>query len=176
VDATPAESLLAHRERFLSFVRARVSDRVEAEDLLQSAYTRAVEHAVDVPIGRELPWFYRVLRNAIIDRHRRRDVDRRRREAWEKDPTREPDSRPPGRLCRCTVRALASLKPQYIQIIEAVDVRGRSVVDFADSSGITTTNAYVRLHRARRLLGDRLRALCQRCADTACVDCHCKGS
>src|SRR5690606_4816227 len=105
---------------------------------------------------------------------RRLDVERRQREGWEKDPTRTSDSAPKGRPCRCTLRALASLKPQYIHIIEAVDLHGRSVVGVASAEGLTATNAYVRLHRARRLLGERLRALCRSCADNACVDCHCK--
>jgi RNA polymerase sigma factor (sigma-70 family) len=176
VDASPLEILLAHRERFLGFVRARVSDRAVAEDVLQNAYTQVIERPDAVPVGYEVPWFYRVLRNAVIDRHRRQDVERRQREGWERDPTREPDLAPKGRTCRCTLRALASLKPQYIQIIEAVDLHGRSVVDVARAEGLSSTNAYVRLHRARRLLGDRLRALCRSCADNACVDCHCKDS
>lgn len=176
VDSAALEILLAHRARFLSFVRARVGDRETAEDLLQQVFTRVIEQPGDVPAGHEVPWFYRVLRNAVIDRHRRQDVERRRHEGWEKDPAREPDPAPRGRLCRCTLRALASLKPQYIQIIEAVDVHERSVVDLAKAEGLTTTNAYVRLHRARRLLGERLRAICRSCAENACVDCHCKGS
>lgn len=168
--------LLAHRARFLSFVRARVPDRDAAEDLLQNAFARVIERPADVPAGREVPWFYRVLRNAVIDRHRRQDAERRHREGWLKDPTREPDSTPRGRLCRCTLQALASLKPEHARIIEQVDVHGRSVVDVARTEALTQTNAYVRLHRARRLLGERLRAICRSCAETACVDCHCKGS
>lgn len=176
MDTAPLDILLAHRARFLSFVRARVGEREAAEDLLHHAFTKVIEHPAGVPTGREVPWFYRVLRNAVIDRHRRRDVERRQQDRWEKDPTRDSDPAPKGRLCRCTLQALASLKPQYIHIIEAVDLHGRSVVDLARAGGLTTTNAYVRLHRARRLLGARLRDICRSCAETACVDCHCKGS
>ena len=173
---TPFDTLFEHRARFLSFVRARVPDRAEAEDILQHAFTRVIERPEDVPGGHELPWFYRVLRNAVIDRHRRSEAEARGREGWERDPTRLPDTRPPGRLCRCTLTALASLNPRYIRIIEAVDVQGRSVTEVAKAEGLTQGNAYVRLHRARRLLGERLRAICRTCAETACVDCHCKGS
>ena len=172
----PLDTLLSHRARFLGFVRARVPDREAAEDLLQQAYTKVLEHPADVPVGHELPWFYRVLRNLVIDRHRRQAVSLRQREAWEHDPTRvsEPEQR--GRLCRCTLKALASLKPQHAVIITEVDLHGRSVVDVARTEGLSTTNAYVRLHRARRTLGERLRGICRTCADNACVDCHCKGS
>lgn len=176
MDDPGLRNLLDHRARFLSFVRARVADRQLAEDLLQNAFTRVVEHPEHVPAGREVPWFYRVLRNLVIDRHRRQQSEARSREAWQADPTREPDTAPTGRLCRCTLRALASLKPQYIHIINQVDLHGRPVVEVAHAEGLSTTNAYVRLHRARRLLGERLRAICRHCAETACVDCHCKGS
>lgn len=172
----PLDTLLAHRARFLGFVRARVADREAAEDLLHHTYTKVIEHPADVPVGHEVPWFYRVLRNAVIDRHRRFDVERRQRDQWEHDPTRVPDTAERGRLCRCTMKALASLKPQHAGIIKEVDLLGRSVADVARSEGLSTTNAYVRLHRARRTLGERLRAICRSCADNACVDCHCKGS
>lgn len=172
----PFDSLFVHRARLLSYVRARTSDREAAEDVLQSAFTRVIDRPEEVPLDRAVPWFYRVLRNAVIDRHRRQSAEQRGRDAWERDPTRDLDTRPKGRSCRCTMQALASLNPRYIQIIEAVDIHGRPVVDVAMAEGLTSTNAYVRLHRARRLLGERLRAICRGCAETACVDCHCKGS
>jgi RNA polymerase sigma factor (sigma-70 family) len=167
--------LIAHRPRFLSYVRSRLSDRAAAEDVLQVAYTRVIERPDQVPAGHEVAWFYRVLGNGAVDRHRRAAAEARGREAWEVDPTRQPEP-PKGRPCRCTLRALSSLKPQYIHIIEQVDLHGRSVVDVARAEGLSPTNAYVRLHRARRLLGDRLRAICRSCAENACADCHCKGS
>ena len=74
------------------------------------------------------------------------------------------------------MKALASLKPQHAAIIKEVDLMGRSVVDVARTEGLSTTNAYVRLHRARRTLGEHLRGICRSCADNACVDCHCKHS
>lgn len=171
----PLDALLERRARFLSFVQSRVSDRAAAEDLLQSAFTRVVERTGEVPAGHVVPWFYRVLRNAIIDRHRRIEAEERGRSAWERDPTSQLHDEPPRRLCLCTRAALASLNPRYVGIIEAVDVEGRSVIDVARDEGLTSGTAYVRLHRARRLLAERLHAICRHCAETACVDCHCKG-
>jgi len=172
----PLQTLLEHRARFLSFIHARVGERSTAEDILQSAYTRLLEQPPQIPAGHEVPWFYRVLRNAVVDRHRRETSEGRRHDAWLADPTRTPDQRAAGRLCRCTLSALASLKPQYVRIIEQVDLEGRVVTDIARSEGLSPTNAYVRLHRARRQLADRLRTLCRHCADNACADCHCKDS
>jgi RNA polymerase sigma factor (sigma-70 family) len=172
----PINTLLEHRARFLSFVQSRVPDRATAEDLLQSAYARVIADGSKVPAGHALPWFYRVLRNAIIDRHRRSESELRGLLEWERDPTSRPPAATGRRLCGCTRTALSSLNPRYIRIIEAVDLEGRPVVDVARQEGLTSANAYVRLHRARRLLADRLRGICRSCAETACVDCYCKGS
>jgi RNA polymerase sigma-70 factor (ECF subfamily) len=169
------DALLEHRHRFLGFVRARMADREAAEDVLQMAFAKVVEQPELIPEGREVPWFYRVLRNAVIDRHRRQAAETRGREAWEVDPTRHADA-PAGRVCRCTLQALAGLKPNHRFIIEQVDLHGRSVVDVARAEGLSTSNGYVRLHRARRLLSERLHAICRTCAETACVDCHCSGN
>jgi len=173
--SAPFDILFPHRSRFLSYIRARVPDRAAAEDLLQTAFTRVLELPARVPTGHEVAWFYRVLRNAAIDRHRRADAEARGRDAWHADPTRHTDTAK-GRPCRCTLRALASLKPQYVRIIEQVDLHDTPVVEVARIEGLSATNAYVRLHRARRLLGDRLRAICRSCAESSCVDCHCKDS
>ena len=65
--------LLAEKGRLLAFLEERVGSRADAEDLLQIAMLRVVTkgHAVR---GRDriLPWFYRVLQNLLVDRHRRR--------------------------------------------------------------------------------------------------------
>ncbi len=62
----PLEALLAHRSRLLSFVRSRVSDPFEAEDILQGALARVLERPGDVPLGHTVPWFYRVLRPGLV--------------------------------------------------------------------------------------------------------------
>ena len=168
--------LLEHRARLLSFVRSRVANRETAEDVLQTVFARIAADPSVVPSTHALPWVYRVLRNAITDHHRRRTVEAKRQAAWDADPTTTPAVEVGGRLCRCTLRALASLKPEYQRIIEQVEIHGRPVVEVALEAGLSTTNAYVRLHRARRQLAERLRGICRSCADQACVDCHCKGS
>lgn len=168
--------LLEHRARLLSFVRSRVANRETAEDVLQTVFARIAADPSVVPSTHALPWVYRVLRNAITDHHRRLTVETRRQTAWEADPTTKPAAEAGGRLCRCTLRALASLKPEYRRIIEEVEIHGRPVVDVGRDSGLSSTNAYVRLHRAKRQLAERLRGICRSCADRACVDCHCKGS
>ena len=70
---TPLDQLLAQQKQFLAFVQRRVSDSELAEDILQTAYLRAFEHQNDFkPSESAVAWFYRLLRNAVIDSYRRR--------------------------------------------------------------------------------------------------------
>jgi RNA polymerase sigma-70 factor (ECF subfamily) len=62
----------SHRE-FLAFVEKRVGDRALADDILQEAFARSLDHLHQLRDEESaIAWFYRVLRNAVIDHHRRR--------------------------------------------------------------------------------------------------------
>jgi len=168
------QPLLDNRQRFLSFVRSRVGDRQTAEDILQAAYARAVEKAGTLRSGDLLiPWFYRILRNTITDRHRRMDAESRGLQQWRRDPASQQAQEGRRPVCSCVRAAMASLNPRYVQILNEVEVGGRRVVDFATAEGLSAVNASVRLHRARRLLTARLLQICRSCADDACADCDC---
>jgi RNA polymerase sigma factor (sigma-70 family) len=175
MEAKPAvDMLVGQRDRFMNFVAARVPDRAEAEDVLQDAYGKVLAGAAEnVPPDRLVPWFYRLLRNAVTDRYRRLSAQSRAREKWERDPARLAAVEPPRRICACTRQALASLNSRYIAVLTAIELEGASIATFAKANGLTEGNAAVRVHRARRALTARLRAVCRSCADTACGDCHC---
>jgi len=87
--------LLDNHARFLSFLERRVGSREEAEDILQEAFVRSVDRAGSLRDAESATaWFYRVLRNAVIDHYRRegsrsRAVERLAAEAAEaaKNPT-----------------------------------------------------------------------------------------
>jgi RNA polymerase sigma factor (sigma-70 family) len=171
------DTLLAHRPRFLSFVRSRVPSREIAEDILQVAYARALERGglPDDPTA-AVRWFYRVLLNASTDDHRRRGAEARGLDRFQHDPT-VLAAPVPRAVCGCVRRALDGLKPAYRDILHRVEVDGAAVSVAAAEAGITSGNAAVRLHRARRLLGDRLRGICGTCSLDGCADCDCtKGS
>ena len=71
--AMSLDPLLQHLDAFVGFARARTGDPELAADLVQECLLKAMK-ADQVPEDAEgvVTWFYRVLRNAIIDAHRRR--------------------------------------------------------------------------------------------------------
>jgi RNA polymerase sigma-70 factor (ECF subfamily) len=172
-----AELVENHRE-LLRFVERRVGSRAEAEDILQAAFVRGVERAGAVRDDESTTaWFYRVLRNAIVDHYRRRAAAGRAHDAFaqELDVT-TPPAEVNDAVCAC-VRSLAqTLKPEYASALQRVEVDGVSVQDFAAEAGISPNNAGVRLHRAREALRKRVTATCGTCAEHGCVDCTCARS
>jgi RNA polymerase sigma factor (sigma-70 family) len=167
------DALLSRRPRFVSFVRSRVLDRTAAEDIVQLAYARTIERGgMPEDPDSAVRWFYRVLSNAATDYLRRSGAEQRGLERLQREPA-VTSPAAPARLCRCVNRALGELKPHYRQVISRVEVEGASLAVVAAEAGISSNNAAVRLHRARRLLADRLRRICGSCSLDACADCDC---
>jgi len=175
-DRTRVANVLVENHRaFLRFLERRVGDRALAEDLLQDAFTRNLDRLSDVPDEGLVPWFYRVLRNAAIDRHRRKGAEERALAAFTQElaDTTQPAEDLHREICACVGRLASTLKPAYAEVLQAVDVEDTPVKDFAETAGLTTSNAGVRLFRAREALRRQLVASCGTCAEHGCVDCSC---
>ncbi|NIN95435.1 MAG: hypothetical protein GTO49_10760, partial [Anaerolineae bacterium] len=68
-----ANVLVQSKIRFLTFLEQRLGNRADAEDLLQTAYLRAVAEAGTLHDEQKVvPWFYQLLRNLLVDHYRRR--------------------------------------------------------------------------------------------------------
>lgn len=170
------EVLLRERAKFLAFIERRLGSRALAEEVLQEAFVRGLAHVDGVRADDAVvPWFYRLLRNAVIEVHRRRAAEARASAALANEVA-ALEGAPEevrGELCRCMAGLVDSLKPEYAEALRKVDLEGGSVGRLASDTGITSNNATVRLHRARQALGRELRATCGACAEHGCLDCGC---
>ena len=166
------ELLSAKRADFLRFVRKRVESFEVAEDILQASYLRAIEHLRELrDTQRVEAWFYRFLRNAVVDHYRRSAVNS---EVSVDQPLLEPQqSPPPLNPCPCAVRELTNIRKEYSQALETVEMQDVPVHTYAGRERITPGNASVRLHRARKALAQRIQIVCGPCARTGCFDCRC---
>ncbi|MGE3844651.1 MAG: RNA polymerase sigma factor [Vicinamibacterales bacterium] len=175
-DRTRVASVLVENHRaFLRFLERRVGDRALAEDLLQDAFTRNMDRLAAVPDEGLVPWFYRVLRNAAIDRHRRKGAEERALAAFTQELAHaaQPDEEFLREVCACVGRLASTLKPAYAEVLQAVEVDGTPVKTFAETARLTASNAGVRLFRAREALRKQVTASCGTCAEHGCVDCSC---
>ncbi len=172
------ETLLRNRERFTGFVRKHVHDASDAEDIVQSAFARLVEKGEAIRDDESVvAWFYRVLRNSIIDHYRRNDVRSRGNAQYGKElerlqPVLDPTDR--RELCQCLWPVMDGLKPEYRDALKLVDLEEHSLAELAESAEISENNANVRLHRARQALKKQVKSTCGACATHGCLDCTCR--
>ena len=170
-------TLLENHRRFLTFLERRVGSREEAEEILQDAFVRGLQKADEIREDESaVAWFYRLLRNAVIDRYRRQTARQRSLEAYsrqapEADTDFEHDLE--RAVCACVNDLIPLLKPDYADLIRSVDLGGADITSTAEALGITPGNARVRLHRARAALRDELERSCRTCATHGCLDCTC---
>lgn len=176
--APPAEvvsALVANHREFLAYVQRRVGDRALAEEILQEAFVKSLDKAEQIRDS-AVGWFYRVLRNAVIDHQRRHAVAARRLEAFaaELDESAAPTGEVHDAVCRCVARLADTLKPEYATALRRVEIDGVSVKDFAAENGISSSNAGVRIFRAREALRKQVARSCGTCADHGCYQCTCE--
>jgi RNA polymerase sigma-70 factor (ECF subfamily) len=175
-DSTAVQRLVEGHREFLAFLQRRVESREVAEDILQAAFVKGLEHEGEIPEEKIVPWFYRVLRNAVIDHYRSRSAAAGAADSWAREASawQEPDEHMQDEVCACVTSLLETLKPEYRDALRSVDLDDLSLAEFASRAGISENNAAVRVHRARTSLRNQVRRACGTCAEHGCVDCSCR--
>jgi RNA polymerase sigma factor (sigma-70 family) len=166
-----------YRRRYGALVqiaRLTTGSAALAEEIVQDAFARNLEHVDDVRES-AVGWFYRVLRNAVIDRQRRMAVQSRRLDelAAELRANEAIGEEVRTVACRCITNLAAALKPEYADALERIEVEGVAVKDYAEAKGLTANNAAVRIFRAREALRKQVAKSCGTCAEHGCLDCTC---
>jgi RNA polymerase sigma factor (sigma-70 family) len=170
--AAKPERLSEHLDAFVAFVRKRVGDPDVAADLVQDCVVKAMTKADQLQDDALLvPWFYRILRNAIADLHRQRAA-LGHPAGQDSDEIAAPPADAEA-ICQCVLGLLDELPADQAQALRLVDLEAVRPDEAARRLGITTNLLKVRRHRGRQALRDLLDATCRNCADHGCVDCHC---
>lgn len=168
--------LVENHRRFRAFLRPRVRSEEIADELLQAAFVKGIEKGASLREAESaVAWFYRLLRNSLVDHYRREAAERTAKgKHAEGVPISTDDSAELEQaVCACVLALAGTLKPEYADAIRRVDLGGQNVTAYAVEAGITPNNAGVRLHRARQALGKRLLEACGTCCKHGCFDCDC---
>ena len=169
------DSLLGKQSEFLGFVERRVGDRALAEDLLQEAFAKSAAALSQLREEESaVAWFYRVLRNAVIDHHRRVVTSRAALAQLAAEVA--TDAAPPAlkdEVCRCVLRLADTLAADHAEILREVEIEEEPVVRYAARHGLAAGTAGVRVHRAREALRKAVLASCGACATHGCSSCSC---
>lgn len=167
--------LLEQRAKLLAYIRRKVPDPDLAEDVLQDSLLRALQAAPDLrDEERFIPWFYRILNNAIMDVYRRRQIEARYRAASAEAAKRAMAPAEEAALCACIWDLIPTLKPEYAELIVELELWDGDPAQVAERLGITRNNLKVRRHRARRALRKRLEEVCRSCAAHGYPGCPCQ--
>jgi RNA polymerase sigma factor (sigma-70 family) len=174
--------LTANHARFLAFLQRRVGRREVAEEILQDAFVRGISRTASATLRDDesaVAWFYRLLRNALVDHFRHASVEERglARVAAEASESAHAatDQELVDTICACVTSLVDTLKPEYAAAIRRVELSGESLQSFATSVGIAPGNAAVRVFRARQALRRRVEQSCGACATHGCYECECRG-
>ena len=154
----------SERRRLLAFIRRRIPDEIDAEDLLQDVFCELVEaYRLMKPVAHAGAWMMQVAKNRITDLFRRRQTkvveDGGRRILEDLLPSRDagPDmffAR--GVLLAEIEAALGELPLTQREVFLAHEIDGRSFADISAQTGVGVKTLLSRKHYAVKRLRNRL--------------------
>lgn len=136
-------ALLEQRALFRAFLRRRLNNDAEVDDLLQHALVKAMQRRDSVREGEKIvAWFYRLLRHTVIDHHRSESAHRRRDDLWAQE--RAPDQASSATLCACLGSLLPTLDSRAADLVRRVDLEGEPVARVAGERTSIRCNSWPR--------------------------------
>lgn len=175
LDDKVTQILVDNHRRFRSFLTQRVGDAADADEILQQSLNKALEQPPDRSNKESvLSWFFTVLRNALTDHYRSKDSEAKRAEKLKRESAVQNEmDRVRTEVCQCLKGLLPTLKDEYAEVLNRVDLEEESPETVAAELGISRNNLDVRLHRARKALKKSLILSCGTCTEHGCLDCTC---
>lgn len=173
-DQRIADAVQKEESRLRGFIRKRVPDPRDVDDILQEVFTELVEaNRLLMPIDHVAGWLFRVARNRIIDLFRRRrpealdDVgfqgdDEGDERLGLEDLLPSPDDGPDAIYERTALleeleSAVADLPEDQRAVFVAHEIEGRSFKDMAREQGVSVNTLLSRKRYAVMRLRERLR-------------------
>lgn len=166
------ETVKRERARLGSFIRKQVADPGEAEDILQDVFYEFVEaYRLPEPIEQVGAWLFRVARNRIIDRFRKKKEQAlpepfmdEEGGSWLDEVLPSADAGPEAAYARTVlmeelVEALAELPAEQSDVFIAHEIDGRSFEELAAESGLSRNTLLSRKRYAVLHLRQRLQAI-----------------
>lgn len=162
MSATTVEVWKAFGERLGRFIRKRVPNGADADDLLQEILTKIHVGLKDVEDPAKLePWLFQVARRSIIDHFRGRSGPKRTRELPLDVAERMPAKDVSSLVASWLEPLMEGLSPEDQEALRLTDLEGLPQKELAERLGISVTGAKSRVQRARERLKGLLEACCR---------------
>lgn len=169
-DRRIAEAIAREGVRLKTFIRSRMADRLDAEDILQDVFSELVEaYRLMKPVEQVGAWLFRVARNRIIDHFRKKKP-----EALTAGPTADegevgrledllpsPEAGPEAAYARTVLfealaDALEELPAEQREVFVAHEIEGRSFRELSAETGLNVNTLLSRKRYAVLFLRRRL--------------------
>jgi RNA polymerase sigma factor (sigma-70 family) len=173
-DQRISEAVEREQARLRNFIRRRVADEGEAEDILQDVfYEFVLAYRLMKPVEQAGAWLFRVARNRIIDLFRKKRPDALSEQVAVtedgeslllEDLLPSPDAGPEATYARNVLLeeledALEELPEEQREVFVAHEIEGRSFKELAAASGTSVNTLLSRKHYAVMHLRERLRGI-----------------
>ena len=174
-DQRISEVINREHARLRDFIRRRVRDPGDAEDILQDVFFELVEaYRMMKPVEQVTAWLFRVARNRITDLFRRENREAQRtgpatvREGREAlllgDMLPSPNAGPEAAYARSVLleeleEALDELPEEQCEVFIAHELMGYSFKELAEQTGVSVNTLLSRKHYAVLHLRQRLHAI-----------------
>jgi RNA polymerase sigma factor (sigma-70 family) len=173
-DQRISEVVTREQSRLRNFIRRRVPDPRDAEDILQDVFYELVEaNRLLMPIEHVTGWLFRVARNRITDLFRKKRPERLSDTAiWDEDDERlqledllpSPDAGPEALYARNVLLgelelAVDELPEEQRQVFVAHELDGRSFKEMAAETGVSVNTLLSRKRYAVLHLRARLQSM-----------------
>jgi RNA polymerase sigma factor (sigma-70 family) len=178
-DQRISEAIERDESRLRNFIRRRVPDREDAEDVLQDVFYELVEaYRLMKPVEQVTAWLFGVARNRITDLFRN-NQRKKKREALRSEPAAmaedqealqleellpSPDAGPEALYARGVLleemdAALDELPEEQREVFIAHELLGHSFKEIAAQTGVSVNTLLSRKHYAVLYLRERLQAI-----------------
>ena len=173
-DQQISEAIERERPRLRNFIRRRVPDQSDAEDILQEVFSELVEaYRMMKPLEQVTAWLFRVARNRITDlfRSKKREASKEPAVTTEDGETLEwedllpaPDAGPESAYARSVLleemdAALDELPEEQREVFVAHELLGYSFKELAEQTGVSVNTLLSRKHYAVLHLRERLQSI-----------------
>jgi RNA polymerase sigma factor (sigma-70 family) len=174
-DQRISEAIERDESRLRNFIRRRVADREDVEDVLQDVFYELVEaYRMMKPVEQVTAWLFRVARNRIIDLFRRNEREASRNEPAtikeDGEPLQleellpSPGAGPDAAYARSLLleeldAALDELPDEQREVFIAHELMGYSFKELAEQTGVSLNTLLSRKHYAVLYLRERLQTI-----------------
>jgi RNA polymerase sigma-70 factor (ECF subfamily) len=179
VPLTPAriaDVLVATSRTFATYLESEIGSRAVSNEILQDAFGRGSQKAGALNSHESaVDWFYRLLRNAVIDQPRSTASSEHKFSAFRTELEQQPEPRAAMKdaILRYVGELSAILEPEDAAALRSIELGGTTIDAFAKATGISTHSASIQVFNARAALRRCIVMSAAICTVHGCWNCTC---